>query len=125
MNTVLVIDDDDDMRDMIATLLRDEGGYDVVDVAGGRAALEAVKTKHFDLVMTDLRMPDMDGIATLEALKSREPSMQIIVVTGYSSRDMRARCTALGACGYLSKPFDLDEMLHLVESTIGPGAAAH
>jgi DNA-binding NtrC family response regulator len=110
---VLVIDDEEDLRDMLAFVLANEG-YEVVTVDGGMAAVEQAKARRFDLAITDLKMPDMNGIETLTALKQIDASMEVVVVTGYASEQTAIECMERGAYGYLRKPFEVAELLSLM-----------
>ncbi len=114
---VLIIDDEEDIRDVLAFELGREG-FDATTAADGLQALEAARGRHFDLAITDLKMPGMDGVATLLGLKAIDPAIRVLIATGYASAETRDRCMANGACGYLQKPFDLEEILTVVTKTL-------
>ncbi|HXU71728.1 MAG TPA: response regulator [Polyangia bacterium] len=120
---LLVIDDEADLREMLEFILSAEG-YDVVTVDGGLAAIEAARALRFDLAITDMRMPDMNGIETLTALKELDPTIEVVVVTGYASEQTAAECIRRGAYGYLRKPFELGELRPLIEGALARRAAA-
>lgn len=103
---VLVVDDEAEVRDMLARSLGADG-FEVETADGGRAALEAARRRAFDLVITDLMMPGMDGAETAEALKAHDPSIEVIVGTGYATVETAVRCMKSGAYDYLEKPYDL------------------
>lgn len=107
---VLVVDDEDDIRELLAEELVLEG-YEVSTAAHGQEAVVAAHTRHYDVAITDLRMPVMDGYATLTELRRIDPSIRVIVATGFISRETRADCLARGAFDFISKPFDLDDVL--------------
>ena len=89
---VLVVDDEQSMRELLAIMLR-QAGYDVSMADGGEAAVEALKSDHpFDLVVTDLRMRKLDGLAVLRAAKEHSPRTVVLVVTAFASTE-----TAVGA----------------------------
>src|SRR5262249_14008911 len=111
--TLLVIDDEEDMREMLAYALEDDG-FEVVAVSGGAAALEKASHQAFDLAVTDLKMPDMDGVETLTGLKAMHPAMEVIIATGYASEETRLACMDRGAYGYLRKPYDLMQIKSLL-----------
>jgi DNA-binding NtrC family response regulator len=124
---LLVIDDEEDVREMLEFILSAEG-FDVATVDGGLAAIELARVRSFDLAITDMRMPGMNGIETLVALKQRDPSMEVVVVTGYASEQTAAECIRLGAYGYLRKPFEIAELRPLIDGALArraAGAAAH
>jgi DNA-binding NtrC family response regulator len=114
---LLVIDDEEDVRESIRKLFAREG-YQVTTAESGAAALEQAKSRSFDLVLTDLRMPGMSGVETLMGLKRLHPRMPVIVVTGYASHETTDRCLREGAYGYVMKPFELDHLLRLVDEAI-------
>ena len=117
---VLVVDDEEDIRETLEMILALEG-YDVRTADCGTAAIARSEVEPFDLVITDLKMPGMDGVETLMALKQRHPRLQVIVATGYASSETARRCLSEGAHAYLKKPFDMDELLRLVERAIADG----
>jgi DNA-binding NtrC family response regulator len=114
---VLVIDDEEDMRDVLAMALSARG-LEVETVDGGIAAVTALRGGPFELAITDLRMPGMDGLETLGALKRIDPALVVIVVTGYASQDTASGCLARGAYSYLLKPFDLADLYAVVDRAL-------
>jgi DNA-binding NtrC family response regulator len=117
---ILVVDDERDVREGLGKLLELEG-YDVTTAENGQVAIERAKTQRFDLVLTDLRMPGLDGVQTLTGLKQIHPGMPVIIVTAYVSDETAARCEREGAYGYVMKPFDLDELLRIIEEAVPSG----
>jgi CheY-like chemotaxis protein len=118
--SLLVIDDEPDMRDMLSFDLTAEG-YEVVTVASGAAAVEAVSAREFDLAITDLRMPGMDGVETLASIKKLDPDIEVIIATAYSSVETAVECMHSGAFSYLQKPYGLDELRELVKRGLETG----
>lgn len=112
--SILVIDDEPGLRDMLAYELSQDG-FEVETADSGMAAVERVKRRKFDLAITDLKMPGMDGIATLEALRKIDPDMEVIVATGYASVETAIASLKRGAYDYIQKPFDLNELKSLLE----------
>ena len=106
---VLVVDDERSMRELLAIMLK-QAGHDVTVVDGGEQAIEAVKGEAFDLVITDLRMRKVDGIAVLRATKEYSPSTVVLVVTAFASTETAVEAMKLGAYDYVTKPFKLDEI---------------
>ena len=115
MKRILVVDDERGVRDVLEGML-DFLGYQVTTASDGEEALNTVDGV-FDLVITDLSMPKMDGRNLLKTIKLRSPHLAVIVVTG--TRGTRAEMEALGANGYLEKPFRIAEVRNLVENTLG------
>lgn len=114
---VLIADDEPNLRRVLAAqLVRD--GYDVEAVASGTEAVRALRENHVDVVITDLRMPGIDGLDTLRALRELDPRLPVIVVTGYTSHDTERRCREAGAFECLHKPVDLDDLLRIVGEAV-------
>lgn len=105
---LLLVDDDDDIRTIATISLERVGGWTVVAVASGRLAVEAAGADPFDAVLLDVMMPDMDGPATLEQLRSGPlgPDVPVVFLTAKLQPADRAYLSSLGAAGVLPKPFD-------------------
>src|SRR6267142_1344487 len=106
---VLVVDDERSMRELLAIMLR-QAGHEVTLAEGGEQAVEVLKNESFDLVITDLRMRKVDGIAVLRAAKEHSPSTVVLVVTAFASTETAVEAMKLGAYDYVTKPFKLDEI---------------
>jgi two-component system response regulator PilR (NtrC family) len=106
---VLVVDDEQSMRELLAIMLR-QVGYEVTAADGGEAAIKALETDTFDLVITDLRMRKADGLAVLRAAKEHSPRTVVLVVTAFASTETAVEAMKLGAYDYVTKPFKLDEL---------------
>jgi len=102
---ILTIDDDDMVRDVITGLL-EILGYDVIGAENGRVGIDKCRSEHPDLVLTDLRMPEVDGLEVLAILSKEYPEMPIIVVTGMGGISDAIEAVKLGAWDYITKPFD-------------------
>jgi two-component system response regulator HydG len=114
---VLLVDDERDLLDVLAQELGDMG-FDVTALDNGRAALDAVGRRRFDALITDLKMPGMDGLEMLRLLKQTDPHLPVIVITGYASDRARRAFDAREAYGLLLKPFTLEDMRRLVEAAV-------
>ncbi|MFA6111709.1 MAG: sigma-54 dependent transcriptional regulator [Candidatus Latescibacterota bacterium] len=110
---VLVVDDEKQIRLVLRRLLADEG-YEVEAVVSAEEALRQAQARPPDLVLMDLSLPGMDGIAAMEALRAAGLDAQVIVMTAYGRVESAVRAMKLGAYHYLEKPFDNDELLNLV-----------
>ncbi|MBI4562037.1 MAG: sigma-54-dependent Fis family transcriptional regulator, partial [Candidatus Rokubacteria bacterium] len=114
---ILVADNERSMRELLAiTLKRD--GYDVSLADGGEAAIEAVRRESFDLVITDMRMPKVDGIQVLRAVKDLAPDTAVIMITAFSSTETAVEAMKLGAYDYITKPFKLDEIKLVIANAL-------
>ena len=106
---MLVVDDEQSMRELLGIMLR-QVGYAVTLADGGEPAVQALKTDDFDLVITDLRMRKVDGLAVLRAAKDHSPRTVVLVVTAFASTETAVEAMKLGAYDYVTKPFKLDEL---------------
>jgi ATP-dependent Lon protease len=106
---VLVVDDEEIARTNLEYVLRKEG-YQVAAAANGLEALEKVKKREFDLILTDLKMEKMDGIQLLESAKQIAPYTEIVMITGYATVSTAVDAMKKGAAHYLPKPINLDEL---------------
>ena len=124
MPRILVVDDNDDIRSMLELLLRREG-FDVASAPDGEQALALFAERAADIVITDLFMPERDGIETIVALRDRYPEAKIIAMSGWQSQrgpDYLAVAREIGAVGTLRKPFEPRELLRLVRRVTENGA---
>ncbi|MBI1962801.1 MAG: response regulator, partial [Candidatus Rokubacteria bacterium] len=98
---VLVVDDERSMRDLLAIMLR-QAGHDVTVAEGGEQAIEAFKSEAYDLVITDLRMRKVDGLAVLRAAKEISPQTVVLVITAFASTETAVEAMKLGAYDYIT-----------------------
>jgi DNA-binding NtrC family response regulator len=110
---ILVVDDQESMRTLLRDML-EVIGYEVTVAEGGDEALRLMQAGAFDLVLTDLNMPSMDGTALLRAIKSVNPELPVVIITGYGTYHTEKRVMREGANGYISKPCTLAK----IESTL-------
>ena len=116
---ILVIDDEEIVRICCERSLAPEG-YDVVTAETGPEGLQKLWDAHFDLVITDLKMPEMDGLEVLAHIRKARPETKVIIVTGYDTEGTTNEIMDAGACGYLGKPFCPEDLMTAVHKTIGP-----
>jgi DNA-binding NtrC family response regulator len=115
---LLVIDDDAVTRELLTEVLQGEG-YEVVACDSGPAALARAAHESFDLTVTDIRMPEMDGITVTRALTASHPDMQVIVMTAFGSVETAVDAVRHGAFDYVSKPMNIDEIKTTVRRALG------
>jgi two-component system, NtrC family, response regulator GlrR len=115
--TILVVDDDQDILKLISMRLN-AAGYDTVAASNGEEALTAISLKRPDLIVSDLRMPAMDGMALLDAVHKSHPTLPMIILTAHGSIPDAVHATQHGAYSFLTKPFDSQELLQLVASAL-------
>ena len=106
---ILIVDDEPSMRDMLRIVLRKDG-YDVTVASNGREALDAMEQGLFDLLLTDIRLPDIDGVQVLREAKSRHRETVALMMTAYASTETAVEAMRLGAADYFIKPFNMDEL---------------
>src|SRR6185369_3376197 len=113
MDKILIVEDDRFFRDMFSDLLNGQG-YEVECAASGEEGLKMLVEQSYDLVITDLVMPGIDGLEILSRAKERDPSIDIIMVTGNANMETAIFALKHGARDYLIKPVNSDEFLHSV-----------
>ena len=114
---LLVVDDEGVIREGLTRILEGEG-YEVETFASGNLAIERMQAIEFDLVITDLKMPGMNGIEVLKAIKVLQPEVPVIIITGYASVDTAVDAMKNGAVDYISKPFTREELIAKVAKAI-------
>ncbi len=120
MANILAVDDSASMRQMVSFTLK-AAGHTVTDAADGKQALDIAKTKSFDLVLTDVNMPVMDGLTLTRELRAL-PAFKftpILVLTTEAGMDKKQEGRAAGATGWLVKPFNPDQLLATIKKVLG------
>ncbi len=117
---ILVAEDDTVQREILEDILV-RAGYDVTPVANGSAAVEALRREAFDLLITDVRMPEMDGVTLLREAKRLRPDTEVVLMTAFATVKTAVTAMKEGAVDYLSKPFDKDELLMVVARSLERG----
>jgi DNA-binding NtrC family response regulator len=128
---LLIAEDEDTLSFFLRQSLEDSTPPLLVEVVdAGDQALKKVLTDNFDLLIVDLRLPDMDGLALIKAVRQFDPFMKVIVMTAYGSPEMEKEAKKLGIHGYVTKPFVIDDMKKMItqimadKSSYGRGARA-
>lgn len=116
-NRILVVDDEDTLRTVLSQELKSEG-YDVETAADGLLALDAIKQNKFDLVLLDIKMPNMDGFEVLKYIKQNHQDLKIIMLTGFADLKNAIESKKLGAEDFVSKPYDLVDLLTTIERVL-------
>jgi len=106
MTKILVIDDEQGIRHLLDTLLRRKG-YDVVLAESGRQGLELFRRERPDVIVLDLKMPEMDGLTVLRQIKNLDPGKPVIILTGAGTAEAEKQVRALGVTEYVEKEFSL------------------
>ena len=115
--SILVVDDELHLRELLKLLLTHKG-YAVEAAGDGEAALELLRERRFDLVLSDMRMEPIDGLTLMREAQRLQPGLPVIMMTAYRSPEVIAEATESGAAGYVIKPFDASELLATVAKTL-------
>jgi len=107
---VLVIDDEENLRHFLKMILQEEG-YEVEIAQDGLEALKKMEERVWDIILCDIRMPNMDGMAFLQEMKAREMDGTVIMMSAYGTVDTAVEAMKIGAYDYVSKPFNADEII--------------
>ena len=115
---ILIVDDDPGQRSLLNSFLQSQG-FETVTADSGERALETLRTSHFDMMISDVRMPGLSGLDTLRRAREEHATLPVLLVTAYA--DIRDAVVAMrdGAVNYLAKPIDLDELLSSVQQATG------
>ena len=114
---ILVVDDEEVIRVLLSEILTDEG-FEIVTASGGREAINYIESEHFDLVISDMVMPDVNGVEVLQAAFRADPEYAVIIITGFPSVDTAVKLVNLGAADYVTKPFNVDTIKITVAKVI-------
>ncbi len=117
METILIVDDEKNYLTILSAVLEEEG-YEVLTALGGQEALEIYKTSDLDLVVTDMKMPEMDGIELLENIKQLDPDLPVMMMTAHGTVDKAVEAMQKGAYTYILKPFDNERLTIYVNKAI-------
>jgi len=115
---VLVVDDEQTVRDLVAKTLT-MADYDVDTAPDGPSALDRLRAAEYDLLITDLKMPGMDGLSVIREVRRRTAELPIVIITGYSTEASAIEAINLGVSGYLTKPFRLPRVLAVAARALG------
>jgi len=110
---ILVIDDDQSMRELLETILKDK--YTVLTASTGGAGIRILERENINIVMLDLRLPDIDGLEVLKNIKDKYAYVEVMVISAVKDIDVVVRAMKLGAYNYITKDFDPDELLTLID----------
>lgn len=114
---ILVVDDEEGARDLFNTILTDEG-YDVSLASGGEEALGLFKNNPFNLVITDIKMPGMDGLQLLQEIRKMGSKTDVIMVTAYGEVESYLKAMSLGSAEYINKPIRIKELKRIVHKIL-------
>lgn len=113
-NTILVVDDELLIRDLLYDFFQGQG-WNIAVAENGERALEILDKQEIDVVLTDLKMPDMDGIALTQKLRESHPDLPVVIMTGYPSVDSAVEALRIRVADYIIKPFNINRLYKTVE----------
>ncbi|HAV24089.1 MAG: hypothetical protein A2X67_09550 [Ignavibacteria bacterium GWA2_55_11] len=116
-NRILVVDDEEALRTVLSSELEGEG-YSVRSAADGQEAITQLTGTEFDLVLLDIKMPNVDGFEVLKFVKERHPKTKVVMLTGFADLKNAIESKKLGAEDFVSKPYDLVDLLTTVERVL-------
>lgn len=117
--SILIVDDDKSYRSILSAVFSD-GSYTVSTAEDGQDALNILERNPFDLIITDLQMPKVDGLSLIQAVKSRFPDTRVLVMSAYSDNDQYKTFLNRNNCPCLAKPFRRTEVLNMANSLLTP-----
>lgn len=117
MAKILVVDDDLDMCQIISDILKEEG-YIVNSSYNGEDALMKIKKNHYDLIVLDYKLNEMSGLMVLEKALQMIPLLQVMMISGFGNKSVKARARELGAIDFLDKPFDIKRLTRRVKDIL-------
>ncbi len=118
--SILIVDDDHHLRRSFEKLLTQDG-HKVKTASTGEAALSLIKSYGMDIIIMDVRLPGMDGLRTFKAIRENEPLLPVIIMTAFGTTETAIEATKMGAFDYILKPFNIPEMLALIEKAVEAG----
>jgi len=117
MSNILIVDDEQSYRQLLS-LVFESDGHNVRTAMNGRKALESLQTEHADVIISDVKMPDMDGIEMLRAVRETLPDLGVVLMTAFASVETAREAFKLGADDFIQKPFDVEELKLIVKKTL-------
>ena len=115
---MLCVDDNADLRESLADQFKMEN-FDVDTAEDGDIALEKIKNNHYDIILLDVKMPRMDGMTVLKKMKTLNKNPHVIMLSAVNDVPTAMECVKLGAKDYISKPYEPEELLHVVIKVLG------
>lgn len=116
--TILLVDDEQNMLNTVQSILKDEG-YHIITASSGRSALDKLESQTVQIILSDARMPgEMDGFKLLDVTRQRYPHIPFVMLTAYATPKLAVRAIKAGATNYLAKPFEPEELIHIIDSIL-------
>jgi two-component system OmpR family response regulator len=116
---LLIVEDDAEMRDLLRKVLEKEG-YQITVAGDGREATASLSRTPFDLVVTDMLMPDDGGLELLRSIRKTQPRLPVIIITAFGDWGSYSRALELGAAAFISKPLKMAELIAAIQTALAP-----
>lgn len=113
--SILIVDDDEDIRTALVEAVKN-WGFAVSEAKDGEQAILKLMSEHFDIVISDLMMPGLDGLTLLQKTKELDKEILVIIITGYATIETAVKAINAGAYDYIAKPFSLDELMVVIRN---------
>src|SRR3990172_9389966 len=117
MSRVLIVDDEKNLLEFLNIMLAQEG-YDVAVAFGGKEAVDILKNNEFDVVVTDIKMPRVNGLEVLKFIKENSPDTIVIMITAFASHETAVEAMKAGAYDYITKPFNNDQIKLVIKKSV-------
>jgi DNA-binding NtrC family response regulator len=117
-NLILIVDDEPTILDSGKLILEDEG-FEVITASDGREAMNIIKKKTIEVVLTDFKMPGLNGLELIKWIKEFKPELPVFMITSYVNRSIKGVVTQAGACVFMLKPIDYTELIEKIEEITG------
>ena len=119
MSKILIVEDEESIRRVLKKILSEEDkSHEIVEAENGIEALNFIKKNQLDLIISDIKMPKVDGIEVLAYVKNNNPDVPVIMISGHGDLDLAVDCMKKGAYDYISKPPDLNRLLTTVRNAL-------
>ena len=115
---ILIVDDEPDMLKLLSMILRDKTPYEVSTTNNPMEALELIKNGGFDLVISDLKMPGLDGLEIIEAVKRTDEDVPVVIITAYGTVESAAEALKKGGFDFITKPFRKEQILFTIDKAL-------
>jgi len=115
---ILIVDDEPDMLKLLSMILREKTPYEITTTNNPVEAVDLAKTGNFDLVITDLKMPGLDGLQLLEEVKKNDEDVPVIIITAYGTIDAATEAIEKGGFDFITKPFKKEQIIFTIEKAL-------
>ncbi|GAB6182473.1 sigma-54-dependent transcriptional regulator [Thermodesulfovibrio hydrogeniphilus] len=115
---ILIVDDEPDMLKLLSMIIRDKTPYEITTTNNPVEAVELVRKGSFDIVITDLKMPGLDGLQLLDEAKKRDEDVPVIIITAYGTIDAATEAIQKGGFDFITKPFKKEQILFTIEKAV-------